>query len=62
MLDTIRLPMVLSGQEIILAPSAGMAIGRPGDTAEVVIANAGAALNPAKATSARGPALFGSED
>lgn len=61
MLDTIRVPMVVSGQEIILAPSAGVAMSRPGDTAELVIANAGAALDAARATSARGPALFRSE-
>ena len=54
-------PVVVPGEEIILAASAGVAMSRPGDTAELVIANAGAALDAAKATSARGPALFGSE-
>ena len=34
-------------------------MSRPGDTAELVIANAGAALDAATATSASGPALFG---
>lgn len=46
-LDTIRLPMVVSGQEIIVAASAGVAMSQPGGTAEMVMANARAALNAA---------------
>lgn len=47
-LDAVRLPLVIDGQELSVTASAGVALGEPGDDARVVAANAQAALAQAK--------------
>lgn len=60
MLDTVRLPMSISGEELILSASAGVALSQPGENAEAVLDNVHAALAAAKA-GGRGLVLYGSD-
>lgn len=60
MLDAVRLPMTVSGEELVLSAGAGVAVSQPGESAEAVLGNADAALAAAKAAGG-GPVLYGSE-
>lgn len=59
MLDAVRVPMTISAHDLTLAAGAGVAVSQPGEGAEAVVANAGAALSAAKAAGDGRPVLYG---
>ena len=61
MLHAVSLPMVVAGHDLTLSASAGVVVGQPGETAEAVLGNAGAALIVAKAAGGGRAVLYGSE-
>ena len=61
MLQAVRLLMVVAGRDLALSASAGVVVGKPGESAEAVIGNASAALNVAKAGGGGRAVLYGSE-
>lgn len=61
MLDAVRLPMTIAGQELVLSASAGVALSHPGHSALAVLDNAEAALSAAKAKGGGRPVLYRSD-
>lgn len=60
-LDAVGVPMVVAGHDVTLSGSAGVVLARPGESAEVVMANVEAALGAAKAAGGGRPVLYGSD-
>ncbi len=61
LLEAVRLPMTIVDHDLTLSASAGVALSRPGDSADTVMANAVAALSAAKAAGGGRPVLYGSD-
>ncbi len=61
MLDAVRLPLTVSGEELVLSASAGVAVSQGRESAEAVLGNAAAALAAAKTAGGGRAVLYGSE-
>ena len=60
MIDSVRIPVTLLGQDLTLTATAGVAVSQPGDSAQSVVDNAEAALNGANRAGG-GAVLYGAD-